>query len=159
MLQMKTDLLRVNRLEKTADAWTLANAVTGSWVSLSGAGIIQPAAVGDFAVPIFTESNRDGTAGFTGDVSVTGGVTVLLGKMEAITDQFTGTPAIGDKLYVLTTGKLANATGASLTLSGTPTVEELGALSAATPVAICTKAAANMEWFGSTISVIEYVTV
>jgi len=150
MLQMKTDLLRVNRLEKTADAWTLANAVTGSWVSLSGAGIIQPAAVGDFAVPIFTESNRDGTAGFTGDVSVTGGVTVLLGKMEAITDQFTGTPAIGDKLYVLTTGKLANATGASLDAAGE---------AAANVVAICTKAAADMEWFGSTISVIEYVTV
>jgi hypothetical protein len=170
MLQMKSDLLKVNRLERLAAAWVLANAKTGTWVALDANGVGQPA-LGGPAFPIFTESNRDGTVGFTGDVSVTKNVTILYGKFEARTDQFTGTPALNDKLYVLTNGTLANATGASLVvdptaLSGTPTVTELGTLAeaqaaaaAAVPVAICTKAAANVEWFGNTISVIEYMTI
>ena len=149
MLQMKTDLLRVNRLEKTAAAWVLANGKTGLWVSFSATGVQQVQTAGDLAVPIFTESNRDGSAGFTGDVSITGKVTVLYGKMEAITDQFTGTPAVGDILYALTDGTLANATDGSITpVVGTQV-----------PVAVCTKASTAMEWFGNSINVIEYVTL
>lgn len=148
MLQMKTDLLRVNRLEKTAAAWVLANGKTGLWVSFSATGVQQVQTKGDLAVPIFTESNRDGSAGFTGDVGVTGKVTVLFGKMEAITDQFTGTPAVGDILYALTDGTLANATDGTITVDHTHV-----------PVAICTKASTAMEWFGNSINVIEYVTL
>ena len=149
MLQMKTDLLRVNRLEKTADSWIFSNAKTGTWVKPTATGVGEPS-LGAFAVTIFTESNRDNTVGFTKDTTVTGTVSVLYGKMEAVTDQFTGTPAIGDKLYVLATGKLANAAGASLDTAGQ---------AAANVVAICTKASTAVEWFGNTINVIEYVTV
>lgn len=151
MLQMKTDLLKVNRLDKLADAWILANGKTGMWVSFSSTGVQQVQADGDLAVPIFTESNRDGTAGFTGDVGVTGKVTVLFGKMEAITDQFVGTPAVGEKLYAGTDGQLSNAadaTGGAITPSFTTFA-----------VAMCTKASTAMEWFGSSINVIEYVTL
>lgn len=149
MLQMKTDLLRVNRLEKLASAWVLANGKTGLWVAFDANGVGQPS-LGNFGVPIFTESNRDGSAGFTGDVSVTKGVTVLFGKMEAVTDQYTGTPALGDKLYILADGTLANATDGSVTPDGEDAMRS---------VAICTKAPAAMEWFGNTINVIEYVTI
>ena len=171
MLQLRTDLLKVNRLEKVAHSTVLTTFKTGSWASLGANNTAVVPAVGGKAYPIWTESKRDGTAGFTGDVSVTKGVTLLNGIFEGKTDQFTGTPAIGDKLYVLTTGKLTNATGASLVVDATafsaePTVAELetyavaqAAASAANPVAICTKASAEMEWFGNTISVIEFITL
>lgn len=146
---MKTDLLRVNRLEKIADSWTLTNGKTGLWVGLTATGVGQPT-LGKYAVPIFTESNRDGSAGFTGDVSVTKGVTVLLGKFEGVTDQFAGTPAVGDKLFVTAAGVLANATGASM---------DAAAQAAGSYVAICTKASTSVEWFGNNIDVIEFVTV
>jgi hypothetical protein len=151
MLQMSTDLLRVNRLEKKASAWILANAVTGSFVSFNATGVGQPA-LATKAVPIFTESNGDGSVGFTGDVGVTGGVTVLLGQFQAITDQFIATTiALNDKLYVTTAGKLANAVDAGLNAA---------AEAAGTVVAICTKAPHTVDYKGRLgINVIEFVTV
>lgn len=151
MLQMSTDLLKVNRLEKKASAWVLANAVTGSFVSFDAVGVGQPALAG-MAMPIFTESNRDGSVGFTGDVGVTGSVTVLLGQFQAITDQFIATTiALNDKLYVTTTGKLANATDAGL---------DAVAQAAGKVVAICTKAPHTVDYMGrSGINVIEFITV
>jgi len=150
MLQMITDLLRVNRLEKQADSWILTSAVTGSWVTPTASGVGRPTK-GNWAMPIFTESKRDGSAGFTGDVSVTKGVTVLYGNMEARTDQFVGTPAIGDKLYVTADGKLGNAAGAAVTPDGEAAIHA---------VARCTKAPHTVEWFGNdALSVIEFVTI
>jgi len=147
MLKMSTDLLKVNRMEKTADSWTLANAVTGSFVTFTATGVGQPA-VGDPAVPIFTESNRDGTVGWTGDVGVTGNMTVVYGPLQAITDQFAGTPAVGDKLYVDIAGKLGNAAQQAFTLDAQKV--------AATVIATCTKAAHNVTYLGRTVSVIEF---
>jgi hypothetical protein len=153
MLQMSTDLLRVNRLEKqiaSDDSWILANAKTGTFVTFAANGAVERPAKGDLAVAIFTESNRDGSAGFTGDVGITGGVTTLSGTYQAVTDQFVGTPAVGDKLYVNADGKLGNATELSL---------DAVAEAAATQVATCVSPSTALTYLGLDVNVIEFVTI
>jgi len=149
MLKLKSDLLKINRMEKSASTWVLEHAVTGTWVAPAADGVGQPAA-GAYAFPIFTESNRDGSVGFTGDVAITGNVTVLYGKFEAVTDQYVGTPAVGDKLYVNADGKLANETAMSFA--------DDAAKAAANVVAVCTKAPYSTTYMGRSVQVIEYVT-
>jgi hypothetical protein len=147
MLKLKTDWNKINRMEEAASSWVLDHAVTGTWVAPSASGVDQPT-LGGFALPILTESNRDGSVGFTGDVSVTGNVTVAYGSFAGITDRFAGTPAVGDVLYVTADGKLANAADAGIDLSTAHPVS----------AAICTKASYSTTYMGKSYDVIEFVT-
>ena len=156
MLRLTTDWGKLHRMEKTAGSWVLQNAVTGTWVKDSANGLAQPSA-GDYAYPILTESNRDGSVGFTGDVSVTGNVTVAYGKFAGITDQYEGTPAIGDTLWVTASGKLANKTTMAFA-AGTDPSDASAAEVAASAMAVCTKAPYEMTYMGRTVNVIEFVT-
>lgn len=143
MLQILTDLLKVNRMDYTASAWILASGVQGNFVEIDGSdGVQEPSAAGNMAYAIWTESYRDGTAGnWTGDVSKTGKVTILFGKYKGLTDQFTGTPAVGEKLYATTAGKLSTTAGA-------------GHL-----IGICTKSSHSVTYLGTAFTAIEFVTV
>jgi hypothetical protein len=144
MLRILTNLNLLNRQDFEATAGLLASGYTGTWVAkIAGDKVDLPASAGDTCIgAVWTESNRDGSVGWTPDVDATGKLTVLFGKFRALTDQFTSTPSIGDALKVGTNGKLASAT-----LGGTDRV-----------VAYCTKASHTVEHLGKTHTVIEYVT-
>ncbi|HNW88157.1 MAG TPA: hypothetical protein PKN48_00710 [Bacteroidales bacterium] len=144
MLRILTNLNLLNRQDFLATAGLIASGYTGTWVSKIAADYIDlPGTAGDSCIgTVWTESNRDGTVGWTPDVSDTGKLTVVFGRFRALTDQFTATPAIGEALKVGTDGKLATAT-----LGGTDRV-----------VGYCTKASHTIEHLGRNHTVIEYVT-
>ena len=110
MFRPLTTLNNVTRIDETASAWVLASGVTGTWVTYDANGFGQPSA-GDWGMPLFTESNRDGSVGdFTPDVGATGMVTAIYGNIRALTDQYAGTPALKDKLTLDANGKLVVST-------------------------------------------------
>jgi len=141
MLQILSSLNLVSRFDLTADSWTLLSGKTGSFVEMNGDGVKQPTA-GNMAFPVWSESNRDGTAGFSPDIAATGKVTVIYGKLKGLTDQYVGTPAVGAPLYVDANGKL--------------TVTSAGA---AVVVAYCTKAQHSVKHLSKSFNVIEFVLV
>jgi hypothetical protein len=129
-------------MDLEADTWILASGVTGTWVAPGGDDDCGQPTAGDFAFPIWSESNRDGSAGFSPDIHSTGNVTVIYGKLRAITDQFTGTPAAGEALFVDANGKLTT------TDPGSGVV-----------VARCMKASHSATYLGQGFTAIEFVTV
>lgn len=144
MLQILSSLTLGSRFDLTASAWILASGVTGTFVEMSGADAIKPTA-GNLAFPIWSESNRDQTAGFSPDIAATGKVTLFYGKLKGVTDQFVTTgaaPTVGCKLYVDANGKLTTVSAGN-----------------AMVVAICTKAAASVKYLGQVYSAIEFVLV
>ena len=148
MLRMLTNLNMVHRFDVTAAAGLLASGYTGAWVRKNSDTLDYVSATGKFALGcVWNESNRDGTAGFTPDTRAvasggTGKLTVVYGKFRALTDQFTGTPAVGDELYVTTAGVLTS------TAAGDEFV-----------VGYCTKASHSLTHLNTSHTVIEYVTV
>lgn len=113
MLKLLSDLKRSNRFDKTAAASVIASGVEGTWVTLdSNDHVDLPSAATKLAFCVWTESNRDGSVGWTPDVGATGKLTVLDGYIRAITDQVAGYAdlSIGDLLTVDTDGKLAKTT-------------------------------------------------
>lgn len=149
MLQILSSLTLLSRFDYDASADILAGTshsgiCNGTWVSVTSTGVDMPTA-GAFAMPIWSESYRDGTAGWSPDVAATGKVTVLYGKFRAFTDQFVGTPSLGDKLFVNENGKLTDTDPGS-----------------GIPVAICTKEKNTSFVYLSKkydAGVIEYVTI
>lgn len=151
MLQILSSLNLVTRMEMVADSTILSGIATGtdyfatgSWAEISttatGAGLAKkPTSTGKFCLPIWTESNRDKKGGWSSDVAATGQVTVIYGKLHGITDQFTGTPSVGDPLYADTTGRLS--------ASGSGVV-----------VAYCTRALYSTTYLGKKFDAIEFVT-
>ena len=140
MLQPLSNINLCQRIELQADAWTLASGQTGTFVSFGGnTNCVKPAA-GDFAVPIWTESNRDGSAGWSPDVAITGNITVYYGKLRGVTDQFSGNPAVNQVLYVDANGKLTT-TAAGKNIA----------------IAICTKAPATVKYLNKPFTAIEFV--
>lgn len=158
MLQLLSSLTNLTRIEvKEKDGLSptiLASGTTGTWVTMEntskGTFITWPTA-GDMAFPIWTEANRDGSAGWSPDVtaisgsSTKGAFSVLYGKVWGITDQVDSgnLPTIGAKLYVTSTGKLTTVSTGK-----------------AVPVAICTRTAfphvyLSKSWSNS----IEFVTI
>lgn len=113
----------------------LLSGVSGTWVTYNGAYAKRTSAATKFAWPVFNESNRNGTVGWTPDVNNSKKVTVLVGKYFAQTDQFNNTPSVGDALDVTASGKLVAGSSA--------------------PVAYVTKASTAISYFGRTINVIE----
>jgi len=144
MLRPLTDLNLVARQDFTADAWILISGATGTWVAPTATGVGKPTA-GDYCRPIFSESNRDGTAGFSPDITATGKVTTLYGKLRALTDKYSGSPALGNKMSVTAAGVLEPQTG---------DVASTTAL-----VAVCTKTAHSLTHLGTTYTVIEFETL
>ena len=112
MLQILSSLTLLSRFDLTADAWILASGVTGTFVAVNGDTCGKPTA-GGIAFPIWSESNRDLTPGFSYDVSATGKVTTIYGKLKGITDQYSGNPTVGAPLYVDATGKLTTTAAGS----------------------------------------------
>ena len=145
MLRILTNLNLLNRQDFEATAGLIASGYTGTWVKKIASDIIDlPASAGEFSIgTVWTESYRDGTIGsWTPDVGATGKLSVVFGRMRALTDQFTGTPAIGQALQTGTDGKLAAGT------YGTDVI-----------AAFTTKASHSISHLGRTHTVIEVVTV
>jgi len=143
MLRVLTNLNLLNRQDLTASAGLIASGYTGTWANIE-TDQLELSDADEFALGvIWTESYRDGTIGsWTPDVDGTGKLTIIWGKFRALTDQFTGTPAVGAALKVSAAGKL---------LTGTQYTDYI--------VAYCTKASHTIEHLGSSHTVIEFVTV
>lgn len=140
MFRPLSTLNLATRVEGTASAWVLASGATGTFVAVTATGYGKPAD-GDYGLPIWSESNRDGSAGFSPDITATGNITVIYGKMRAATDQYTDSPAIGNRLKVGSDGKLvAVTTDVSTAIS---------------IVARCVKAPYTLNHLGSDTTVID----
>lgn len=109
MFRLKSDLTKVNRFDVQAAAAVMSAGTQGIWLAENGDTLEFPTAGDAHVVQVWTEGNRDGSAGFTPDTSASGQsqLTVLQGRYRATTDQYVGTPAVGDKLGVNADGKLA----------------------------------------------------
>lgn len=141
MLQIKSDLNLVTRFDLKMDSWILNSGVTGTFVKWSGDNAVRPTA-GSQAYFIWTESNKDGSQGWTPDALASQKITVVYGKHRAATDQYVGNPAAGEKLYVNADGKLTT----------TPTGENV-------VIAYCTKAPTSVTELGRKYNVIEFALV
>jgi len=121
----------------------LLSGITGSWVTFdaSNAGYMKrTTGATELAWPVFNESSRAGTVGWTPDVTNSKKVTILAGKFFATTDQYSGTsPAVGDPLITAALGKLAKGTESSST----------------NVVAYCVKAPYTLVHLGTTYTVID----
>lgn len=118
--------------------------VTGTFVSFTAKGKVGKPSLGSYAVPIWSESNRDNIngshPGFSPDIAATGNITVLVGTFRGETDQFVGTPAVGDALSVGADGKLKVAEGTEVV------------------VARCTGAKDSTTYLGRPFNAIEFIT-
>lgn len=142
MLQILSNINLVTRMDLEADSWILLSGVTGTWVAPGGDDNVGKPTAGVFAFPIWSESNRDASAGFSPDIHSTGNVTVIYGKLRGVTDQFTGSPAAGQALFVDATGKLTT------TDPGSGVV-----------VARCLKPSHSTTYLSKGFTAIEFVTV
>jgi len=117
MLEILSDLNRSNRMVKVATDGVIASGVNGTWVTLNASDEAAfPTGATRLAFPIWTESRRDGTVGWTPDVAASGNkVTIMDSYLRALTDQVTSyaTLALGDMLTVGTDGKLVVTTDAA----------------------------------------------
>lgn len=143
MFKITSDLNLVLRREFSISGQDVSTSgYAGTWVTLNTDGTAKRTAVlgTGLAWPVFNEGNRDGSIGYTPDVTKTVRVTVLFGgPFAATTDQFSGTaPAVGDPLTTTALGKLTKAT------IGTHPI-----------VAFCTAAPRDVVYFGSTYSCID----
>jgi len=145
MIRLLTDLDSVYRFDVPASSALIAadTAVSGTWVKKVGDELVFPTAGSAGAMQIITDSNRDGSVGWTPDVgaSLITQLTVLLGKYRAVTDQFTGVINAGDSLKVNAEGKVVAVTDPA----------------ADATVAVCTKASFEYTHLGKKTNVIEYI--
>jgi hypothetical protein len=148
MFKIYSDLSMVLRKELdvavTGAGQVLSSGVTGSWVTLDSSGnAILTSTQTALAWPIWNESYRSGALGqFTPDVVNSKKVSVIVGKIFATTDQFTGSPSRGDILYTTAGGKLTN-----------------GTIGTNHPVAVCVKASYSTVYFTQTLDVIDIQTL
>ena len=144
MVRFLTSWSELTRQSFKASAGVIASGVNGTFVSKIGDTLDLPTAGAIGVYQIISESYRDGTAGkWAPDVAASGDnvLSVAYGKYRAVTDQFTGSPAVGDKLKVTAAGKLAT----------TSTAAEF--------VAVCTTASHSITQLGASVTVIEFVTL
>ena len=113
MLKMLSDLTQVKRIDFTTGTGTLiTSGYQGQWLVPGLTYATFPSSGQAGAFQIWTEGNRDGTAGFTPDATHTSKLTVLYGHYRAKTDRFNGSIgdyAIGTKLSVGADGDLQPA--------------------------------------------------
>ena len=119
MFDLKSDLNLCNRLEVAASS-AVADAASrqGSWITLAGV-LTEDGTANRANYLVWSESNRDNTAGFTPDVKDTGALTVLSGYFIGWTTPYTGSIAIGDLLVCTADGKLVAATSDDAAASDT----------------------------------------
>jgi len=161
MLKLTSDLLFAERKEFKCSTDLTTSGHEGMWVipdasQSAGNYAIRPEAADTYclAYPIWNESFRHeagmisglfagtrGSSGFTGDVAKTGKITTLSGHFRALTDWFTGSPTIGQKLGVTTDGRLVVTSTANAV------------------VAVCVKASHSITYLGQAYTVIEFETV
>ena len=124
--------------------WPMVSGVTGSFVGFDASGATRPIAAKATA-QVWSEGNRDGSAGFSPDTKSTGKLTVIAGSYRALTDQFNSC-TVNEPLKIDNLGRLTDAT------VGTDHV-----------VAYCTKAShaitKSVNGVQSNVNVIEYVTL
>ncbi len=161
MLKTLSDLTMVQRIDFTTGTGTLiTSGYQGQWLVPGSTYATLPTSGQAGAFQIWTEGNRDGTAGFTPDATNTSKLTVLYGPYRARTDRFNsnGTYAIGTKLTVGADGNLTPAR--FVTVSG-------GANNASVTsdhvYAICVDTGDTMTYFdhngGAAFNYLEYITV
>lgn len=161
MLKLLSDLTQVKRIDFTTGTGTLiTSGYQGQWLVPGASVATFPSSGQAGAFQIWTEGNRDGTAGFTPDATNTSKLTVLYGHYRAKTNRFNGVIgdySVGTKLTVAADGDLQPAR--FVTVSG-------GALNASVTsdqvYAVCV-GTDTITYFdhnsGSSFSVIEFVTV
>ena len=113
MLKLLSNLNKSTRIDFTAAAGVIASGVTGTFLTIDSSQVLQyPSGNTKLAWPVWTESNRDGTVGWTPDVDQTKKLTVLDGYLRAITDQVTDYAglSVGDLVTADSNGKLAVTT-------------------------------------------------
>jgi hypothetical protein len=141
MYNVTSDLTLVQRRDFSIDSpgWFTVSGLQGMWATLVGDKLFPATSLAEVTplFPIWTESNRDKTVGWTKDVTNTKKLTVLFGKHFATTDQYQGSaPALGDSLEIAAnTGKL---------VVGNTNV-----------IAYCVKAPYTLSYFGSDTTVID----
>lgn len=117
MLKIMSDLNRVERIDFPTGTTTLiTSGYQGQWLVPGATYAVYPTSGQAGAFQIWTEGNRDGTAGFTPDTANTAKLTVLYGKYRGRTDRFNGNLndySIGTKLTVQTDGDFEPATGSA----------------------------------------------
>ena len=143
MFQILSDLSLLTRKEltlSTAAPDVLNSGITGSWVTIDTDGTARLTGVSptELAWPVFNESKRDGTVGWTPDVTNSSLVTILAGKFFARTDRYTGVSVVGP-LKTTSRGLLTPA------VEGTTT----------DVVAYCVKAPYSTTYLGNTFTVID----
>ncbi len=110
---MLSDLTQVKRIDFTTGTGTLiTSGYQGQWLVPGSTYATFPTSGMAGAFQIWTEGNRDGTAGFTPDATHTSKLTVLYGHYRAKTDRFNGVIgdySIGTKLTVAADGDLTPA--------------------------------------------------
>jgi len=107
MLKLLSNLNNCIRWDVTvaAGSWPLISGTTGTFVNFDATGAIQPAADTTSAAMVWSEGNRDGTAGFSPDITGNGKLTLLGGGFRCLTDQC-GTLVAGAAVKVGVDGKL-----------------------------------------------------
>jgi len=162
MLKIMSDLTKLERIDFTASAGFVTSGYQGQWIQPGSSTVAYPTSgVAGGAFQIWTEGNRDGTAGFTPDATNNGKVTVIYGKYRARTDRFNGALSaydVGTPLTVDADGDLVPAR--YVNVSG---VAGVGAAVTADKVVAYCVGEGSMTYFthngGSAFDYIEYVTV
>jgi len=162
MLVLLSNLNLVTRVEVPVSKTIQKKLLQGSWVKWDGSDIIGGDVTG--GAQVWTEASRQaekehagGTAiasctepRFTPDATsqgdANGQLTVLYGKYRALTNIFTGTPAIGAYLTTDADGVLK----AVVAVSGIDSQDA---------IAVCTKVKHKYTHLGTEYDVIEYVTL
>lgn len=137
MFNVLDGIINTNRFDVDVADGVITSGIEGLWVAPQTTGKYDFEAAAAAAFAIFTESNNDGTVGFTEDAVYLKKVAVVSGTYRALTSQFDGTPTAGQFLKTAATGKLAVAS------TGDPAV------------AVVLKASHSVAYLGSTVTVIE----
>ncbi len=152
MIKINTSLELADRLDFPASSQVLDSGRSGSLATLDGDGeLILASGTTGLCFPIFSESNRDGSAGFTPDVHRISQVTVFRGRIQYVTDQYDNTSidehtAIGKDLV----GGATNKAGVLVAR----TSED-----ASLVIARLVKGPTTMIYLGRSVTVIEVLTV
>jgi len=138
MFNVLDGVINTNRFDVDVADGVITSGIEGLWVAPQTTGKYDFEAGAAIAYAIFTESNNDGTVGFTEDAVYLKKVAVLSGTYRALTNQYDGTPAAGDYMITTSAGKLA-----------------VSASAGANVVAVCLKAPHTVTHLGSSVTVIE----
>ena len=114
MINVTSGVINQDRFDVNVTDGVIGTGIQGRFVAPTSVGETTKydfVANAPVAFAIWTESNKNGTGGFTEDANYLKKVAVLNGHYIAETDQYTGTPAVGDKLKTDAEGKLAVASG------------------------------------------------